>query len=235
MRPMTATSPTPAPAPTAAYDGKRTAPELWRRVVARGAQTPAYLEETPSGWRPVPWTEAAERVEALAHGLLARGIRRGDAVAVLARTRLEWVLLDWATMSIGAVVVGLYPTSSARECAYILAHSEAVLAFAEDDAQADKLASTRDETVLRDVVGFEALGGLEEEGRAHRAVHPGALEELARELGEDELATLIYTSGTTGPPKGCMLTHGNLVTAAVRVTRAIQDEDDVVLLFLPLA
>jgi long-chain acyl-CoA synthetase len=235
MPSMTATSPTQAPAPTAAYDGKRTAPELWRRVVARGEETPAYLEETPSGWRPVRWAEAAERVEALARGLLARGIRHGDAVAVLARTRLEWVLLDWATMSIGAVVVGLYPTSSARECAYILAHSEAVLAFAEDEVQADKLASVRDDTALRDVVRFDGLAALEEEGRAHRAAHPAALEELAGAIAEDDLATLIYTSGTTGPPKGCMLTHGNLVTAAVRVTKAVQARGDIVLLFLPLA
>ncbi len=212
-----------------------TAPSLWRRVLESGSTNPAYLEETADGWSPVAWTEAAERVEALAHGLLARGVRRGDAVAVLSRTRLEWVLLDWATMAVGAVVVGLYPTSSAKECAYILGHSEAVLAFVEDDEQAAKLASIRDETILRDVLGFDALGALEEEGRAHRAEHADALAELAAEVAEDDLATLIYTSGTTGPPKGCMLTHRNLVTAAMRVTHTIEDENDVVLLFLPLA
>jgi long-chain acyl-CoA synthetase len=226
MSEMTATSPV-VPAATA--------PDLWRRVLARGATAPAYLEETAAGWRPVSWEAAAERVELLAHGLLARDVRRGDAVAVLARTRLEWVLLDWATMAIGAVVVGLYPSNSAKECAYVLAHSEAVLAFAEDEVQEEKLAGARAETVLRDIVRFDALAVVEEEGRAHRAAHPDALGELAREIAEDDLATLIYTSGTTGPPKGCMLTHRNLVTAATRVTRTMQDENDVVLLFLPLA
>ena len=102
---------------------------------------PAYLAETEAGWRPVSWHEAAARVEALAHGLLARGVGRGDAVAVLSRTRLEWILLDWAIMSVGAVVVGLYPTNSAKECAYMLEHSETVLAFAEDEEQEAKLVS----------------------------------------------------------------------------------------------
>ena len=109
---------------------RRTAPELWRDAVRDAPPEPAYLEETEDDWRPVSWDEAAERVEALAHGLLARGVRHGDRIAVLSRTRLEWILLDWAVMSIGAVVVGLYPTSSAKECEYILGHCEAVLAFA---------------------------------------------------------------------------------------------------------
>ena len=161
---------------------------------------------------------------------------RGDAVAVLARTRLEWVLLDWATMSIGAVVVGLYPTSSAKECAYILEHSEAGLAFAEDEEQQAKLASVRDQLpALREIVRFDQLAAFEADGRTHRDEHPGAADAAAAEIAEGDLGTLIYTSGTTGPPKGCMLTHKNLVTAAVRVESRLQDDSDVVLLFLPLA
>jgi len=117
-------------------------------VTGRATTSPAYLEELPEGWREVSWPEAAERVDALANGLLARGIRRGDALAVIARTRLEWVLLDWAAMRIGAVVVGIYPTSTAKECAYVLGHSESVLAFAEDDAQRAKLASVQEDTKL---------------------------------------------------------------------------------------
>jgi long-chain acyl-CoA synthetase len=231
---MTATSPSP-PADSA-YLGRRTAPELWRHVLSAAPTTPAYLEETESGWREVVWTEAGERVDALAHGLLARGVRAGDAVTVISRTRLEWILLDWAIMSIGAVVVGLYPTNSAKECAYILAHSEAVLAFAEDAEQAAKLASVHDELPgLHEIVGFAELAALEEDGRAHRAEHPDAVAEAAAAVGEADLGTLIYTSGTTGPPKGCMLTHRNLVTAAIRVRNHLQEPGDVVLLFLPMA
>jgi long-chain acyl-CoA synthetase len=205
-------------------------------VIEQGATMPAYLEELPGGWREVSWQEAAERVDALSHGLLARGIGRGDAVAVIARTRLEWVLLDWAVTRIGAVVVGIYPTSTAKECAYILGHSESVLAFAEDDAQRAKLASVQDETpALREILRFDQLPALEDEGRAHAVEHPDALGAAEREVHEDDLGTLIYTSGTTGPPKACMLTHKNLVTAAVHVESNIHGDGDVILLFLPLA
>jgi long-chain acyl-CoA synthetase len=184
----------------------------------------------------VTWEEAAGRVEALSHALLARGVGRGDVVAVLSRTRLEWILLDWAIMNIGAVVVGIYPTNTASESAYILAHSEAVLAFAEDDPQCEKLRSVQGELpVLRDILSVAELPELEAEGRAHAAEHPDALETAARAIQEDDLATLIYTSGTTGPPKGCMLTHKNLVTAAIHVRTNLEDGSDVVLLFLPLA
>jgi long-chain acyl-CoA synthetase len=208
---------------------KRTAPELWRDVVRDAPDEPAYLEETADGWRPVSWAEAAERVDELARGLLARGVRHGDRVAVLSRTRLEWILLDWAVMSIGAVVVGLYPTSSAKECEYILGHCEAVLAFAEDEEQTRKLVSIRGTLPsLREIIPFDWLEKLEADGRLARHLQP-------EPVGEDDLATLIYTSGTTGPPKGCMLTHRNLVTAAIRVVEGMHQTGDVVLLFLPLA
>jgi long-chain acyl-CoA synthetase len=208
---------------------RRTAPELWRDAVGNAPAEAAYLEETAGGWRPVSWDEAAERVEALAHGLLARGVRHGDRVAVLAQTRLEWILLDWAVMSIGAVVVGLYPTSSPKECEYILGHCEAVLAFAEDEEQTRKLVSVRGGLpTLREIIPFDWLEKLESDGRLAKHLRPDQVE-------EDDLATLIYTSGTTGPPKGCMLTHRNLVTAAIRVVEGMNQPGDVVLLFLPLA
>jgi long-chain acyl-CoA synthetase len=226
------------PVPTAdeAYSGKRTAPALWNHALGHSSRRPAYLEETSEDWRPVSWPDAGARVEALAHGLLAHGVGRGDAVAILSRTRLEWILLDWAIMSVGGVVVGLYPTNSAKECAYILDHSEAVLAFAEDEEQEAKLASVRPALAsLREIVRFDGLAALEEEGHSNRDAHPGALDDARGAVEEDDLATLIYTSGTTGPPKGCMLTHRNLVTAAIRVRNHLQEPGDVVLLFLPIA
>jgi long-chain acyl-CoA synthetase len=214
----------------------RTTPALWRYALDQGRGFPSHLEERPEGWAPVSWETAGERIDALANALLARGVRAGDAVAVLSRTRLEWALLDWAIMSIGAVVVGLYPTNSAKECAYILGHSETVLAFVEDEEQQAKLESVHAELPgLREIVGFEGLAAVEGEGRAYAAEHPEALANASAAVGEDDLATLIYTSGTTGPPKGCMLTHKNLVVAALRVDPEIEEENDVILLFLPLA
>jgi long-chain acyl-CoA synthetase len=208
---------------------RRTAPELWREAIRAAPSEPAYLEEQADRWKPVSWAEAAERVDDLAHGLLARGVRHGDRVAVLSRTRLEWILLDWAVMSIGAVVVGLYPTSSAKECEYILEHSEAVLAFTEDEEQTHKLVSIRGSLPsLREIIPFAWLEKLEADGRLARHLRP-------EPVAEDDLATLIYTSGTTGPPKGCMLTHRNLVTAATCVAEGLQAPGDIVLVFLPLA
>jgi long-chain acyl-CoA synthetase len=208
---------------------QRTVPELWRDAVRDAPDAPAYLEETAESWRPIGRDEAAERVAALAQGLLARGLRHGDRVAILSRTRLEWILLDWAVMSIGAVVVGLYPTSSAKECEYILGHCEAALAFTEDEEQTRKLVSIRGTLpTLREIIPFDWLEKLESDGRLAR--------HLQREpVAEDDLATLIYTSGTTGPPKGCMLTHRNLVTAAMCVVEGMNQPGDTVLLFLPLA
>jgi len=207
----------------------RTTPELWRHAVRNAPAEPAYLEETADDWRPVSWDEAAERIDALAQGLLARGVRHGDRVAVLSRTRLEWILLDWAIMSIGAVVVGLYPTNSAKECEYILGHCEAVLAFTEDEEQTRKLVSVRGSLpALREIIPFDWLEKLESDGRLARHLRPEPVE-------EDDLATLIYTSGTTGPPKGCMLTHRNLVNAAMCVVEGMNKPGDTVLLFLPLA
>src|SRR2546425_1028097 len=110
------------------------------------------------------------------------------------------------------------------------------MAGAEDDLQREKLESVRaDVPELREIVAFAQLPELEAEGRAYAAEHPDALGGAAGEIREGDLATLIYTSGTTGPPKGCMLTHKNLVTAAVHVRTNLDDGSDTVLLFLPLA
>jgi long-chain acyl-CoA synthetase len=218
------TTASPSAPPSESPLETRTARALWERALAQSWATPAYLEETADGWREVSWAEAGARVEALCQALLARGVRKGDAVAVVSRTRLEWILLDWAIMSIGAIVVGLYPTNTASECAYILGHAEAVLAFVEDDAQREKLESVRSEVPqLRELVPFEDLPSFTGEGHEREP------------LDEDDLATLIYTSGTTGPPKGCMLTHKNLTTAAVRVRTHMEGTSDTVLLFLPMA
>ena len=107
--------------------GNRTIPRLWRDSVARNTGT-AYLVDEGDTWREVSWADAAERVELLANGLLARGVRKGDAFGILARTTLEWALFDFALGHVGAIGVGIYANSSSRDAQYVLAHSSVVRA-----------------------------------------------------------------------------------------------------------
>ncbi len=189
--------------------GNRTIPRLWRDSVARNTGT-AYLVDEGDTWREVSWADAAERVELLANGLLARGVRKGDPFGILARTTLEWSLFDFALGHVGAIGVGIYANSSPRDVQYVLAHSEAVGVLCEDDAQRAKVEEGRAELpALREVLTFGDLAALEEDGRAHRAAHPSALDDAVAAIDEEDLFTFIYTSGTTGPPKGCMIRHRN--------------------------
>src|SRR3954454_16882505 len=127
MIPVATASPTPA---STSIGAEQTAPALWRYALAEQRAWPAYLVEACDSWREVSWEEADERIGALARCLLTRGGGHGDAVAILGGTSMEWGLLHWVAMSIGAVIVGLYPTTSAKECEFTLEPSESVLAFA---------------------------------------------------------------------------------------------------------
>jgi len=216
---------------------ERTIPRLWREAAARNSGT-AYLVEEAGGWREVSWDEAAERVDLLANGLLARGVQKGDAFGLLARNTLEWALLDFALAHVGAVGAAIYANSSPRDAQYVLEHSEAVGVVCEDDAQRQKV-ETGGATLpsLRHVLTFADLPALEDEGRAYREAHPEALDEAVAAIDEEDLFTFIYTSGTTGPPKGCMIRHRNyyaMVTSGDDLPQR-PHPGDVMLLYLPLA
>jgi long-chain acyl-CoA synthetase len=211
----------------------RTIARLWRDAVARNTG-PGYHVETAEGWRDVSWAEAAERVELLANGLLARGIRKGEAFGILARTTLEWALFDFALAHVGAVGAAIYANSSPQDVNYILEHSEAVGVLCEDDEQRAKVAALPG---LRLVLTYADLPTLEEEGRAYRDANPGVLDASVAAIDEDDLFTFIYTSGTTGPPKACMIRNRNY-HAMVTVVDELPDHSargDVMLLYLPLA
>ena len=105
---------------------ERTIARLWQDAVARNRDGAAYLVQHGDHWHEVAWAEAAERVENLANGLLARGVRKGESFAIFARTTMEWSLFDFALAQIGAVVTPIYPNSSPHDTAYILDHSESV-------------------------------------------------------------------------------------------------------------
>ena len=217
---------------------KRTIGTLWRDAVAAGHGDPAYLAERDGTWEPVPWADAARRVDELAAGLLALGIRKGDAFGILASTRLEWALFDFALALVGAVTAPVYGNSSPRDCAYLLGHSEAVGVLVEDEVQLAKIAEVRAELPrLRHVLTFADLEELAARGRELSAEQPGALDTAADAVGEDDLFTYIYTSGTTGPPKACMIRHRHYYTMASIIDQVddLVVSNDLLLLYLPLA
>jgi long-chain acyl-CoA synthetase len=216
----------------------RTIARLWRDAVAAKRETPAYLEQRGDDWRPISWEEAADRVEAYANGLLALGVRKGDAFGILATTRVEWALFDFALGSIGAIGAAIYANSSPKDAGYILDHSEAVGVLVEDEAQRAKVEEVRGAIPrLRHVLSFADLDELAARGREYAAAHPEALREASDAIAEDDLFTYIYTSGTTGPPKGCMISHRNYyaMVAVVDDLERFTDESDTMLLYLPLA
>ena len=217
--------------------GERTIPRLWADAVAKNRGT-AYLVERAGGWHEVSWAEAAERVELIANGLLARGVRKGDAFGLLARNTLEWALFDFALAHVGAVGAAIYANSSPRDAQYVLQHSEAVGVLCEDEAQRAKVEEGRAALpALRHVLTFAELPALEEEGSRYRDAHPDALAEAVAAIDEEDLFTFIYTSGTTGPPKGCMIRHRNyhaMVTSGDELPQR-PHPGDVMLLYLPLA
>jgi long-chain acyl-CoA synthetase len=211
----------------------RTIANLWRDAVAAGHPDPAYLHELDGEWREVPRAEAAGAVEELANGLLALGVRKGDAFAILGRTTLQWALFDFALGLVGAVGAPIYSSSSPRDVRYVLEHSEAVGVLVEDDEQLAKV-----EGFGGHVITFAGLDDLRARGRAFAQEHPGELDARADSIDEDDLFTFIYTSGTTGPPKACMIRHRNyyeMVRKSDEMEDRLLQPGDVMLLYLPLA
>src|SRR5215210_5003942 len=213
----------------------RTIPALWNSAISAGRTDPAYLVEGERGWQPVSWNDAARRVDELAHGLLALGLRKGDAFAILGNTQVEWALVNFALARIGVIVVPVYPTSSQADCAYVLGHSEAIGIICEDDAMRDR-AGIGAQTQLEHLLTFADLDDLAARGREHAAAHPDAVDELAAAIAEDDVLTIVYTSGTTGPPKGCVMLHKNYASVVESLSEIhLNRPGDTVLLFLPLA
>ena len=216
----------------------RTIGRLWRDAAAAGHAAPPYRVETATGWQPVSWAEADAAVHEFAHGLLAIGVGRGDRFAILAGTRLEWALFDFALASIGAVSVPVYPSSSQRDIAYILGHAHAAGILVETPEQQRAVDGLRAELDgLRHVVALDGLDALRARGREHAAGDSGAVVRAGVAIAEDDLYTVIYTSGTTGPPKGCVITHRNYYAMASIIDELEQllIAGDEIILYLPLA
>ncbi|CPR10948.1 long-chain-fatty-acid-CoA ligase FadD15 [Mycobacterium bohemicum DSM 44277] len=192
-------------------------------------------------WVDVTCAQVAQQVREAALGLIAEGVNAGDRVAILSGTRYEWVILDYAILSVGAVTVPIYDTSSAEQVRWVLEDSGAVLVIAETDAHVRLVKELTDELPnLRMILDLESGGtpALEQLAEAGRSVDVARLDERLAGLRSADAATLIYTSGTTGRPKGCQLTHSNLLyetRGAKECLPTLLQKGERLLVFLPLA
>lgn len=207
-----------------------------------------------TNWLELNWADYRKLVDSLAAGLQACGVRKGDRVAILANTRLEWAALDLAILGLGAVTVPIYPSSTLDDIAFILHDSQSKLLFVEDLSVFKKMHSVlgresklrRPEKVVlidsapaSDIPSFTDATTLDEMqvlGEKALKASPSLYELAVNEVKNDDVATIIYTSGTTGRPKGVVYTH---MQAFSEVSEAFPllgvSSNDVTLTFLPFA
>ncbi|MER6730956.1 AMP-dependent synthetase/ligase [Streptomyces puniciscabiei] len=209
---------------------------------------PPASGQGPDDWKSLSWAQAAERVYAIAAGLIELGVQPEQRVALASSTRVEWILADLGILCAGGATTTIYPQTNADESAFILSDSESRVLIAEDAAQVAKALEKRAElpeltkVVVIDPAGAETsewvitLAELERRGAAYLETHPELIKERVGAIKRDQLATLIYTSGTTGRPKGVRLPHDNwaYMAKAIAATGLISGED-VQYLWLPLA
>lgn len=221
----------------------------FRTRVESQPDRPALRHHTGEGWKHIDWGEYGAQVEQVAAGLTTLGIEHGDRIGLLSGNRPEWHIADLAILSIGGVTVPVYPTSSSSQVAYVLRDSGSRLCFVDSADQLSKvllhLAELPDLELIVGLVPFPGfdrdevmidLDRLRERGRSALAEQPDTVARRAALLASDDLATLVYTSGTTGPPKGAVLTHGNLEWTISAVESMVGlSPDDRLLSYLPLS
>ncbi|SOD58768.1 long-chain acyl-CoA synthetase [Streptomyces zhaozhouensis] len=218
-------------------------PDLLVANAARHPRTAVISRREPDGWRDLTATEFLAEVRAVAKGLLRSGVRPGDRVGLLAATRYEWTLVDFAVWTVGAVTVPVYESSSPEQIAWNLGDSGAVAVIVETPEQLAAVESLRDRLpeltrrwCLEPVSGPGAVELLTATGAS---VSDERLAAATATVTPDSPATLVYTSGTTGRPRGCVLSHRAFLTTCGNVVAALgplfRTGESSVLLFLPLA
>ena len=189
------------------------------------------------GWQEVSARTFAAEVRQVAKGFIALGIKPGDRVGILSRTRYEWTILDFGIWFAGGVVVPVYETSSAEQIQWILEDSGAVAIIVETPTHAALVETVRTKELKN--IWTITEGAIATLTAAGSAISDDQVDARRNALTPDDLATLIYTSGTTGKPKGVILTHGNFLSECGNVVEGAADlflrKDGSTLLFLPLA
>jgi long-chain acyl-CoA synthetase len=198
----------------------------------------AYRRKRLGVWEETTYARYAEQVAELGMGLVALGVQPGDRVAIQSDNRPEWLLVDLAVQGIGAITVGVYPTSPEAELVHLLSDSGASVLVAEDEEQLDKALAVRSQVpTLRELVVIDPPPGADASVRRFAEVVAPAdgFAERVAALDRSRCAIVVYTSGTTGPPKGAMLSHANLEAAAEAAAQLNGEHpEDEVLSYLPL-
>jgi long-chain acyl-CoA synthetase len=221
---------------------------LYAAVERWGASVALRRRREPLRWSVLSWTELGSKVEAVAAGLSGLGLVPGDRVGILSTTRVEWTLVDYGVLSLGAVTVPIYHSSTAGQVGYVLRDSGARVVVVEDTVQLGKVLKHREELPelehivlleimdLRDVPSGVLLDELLRDGRRALRVDEALVARARAAVQASDLATIVYSSGTTGMPKGVRLTHRNILAAASALDGVLQvDEDDTTILCLPLS
>ncbi|MBP2321081.1 long-chain acyl-CoA synthetase [Kibdelosporangium banguiense] len=204
--------------------------------------TVVFSRKVGAGWQDVTASQFLAEVVDVGKGLIGSGVGTGDRVAILAATRYEWTLFDFAVWAVGGVPVPIYATSSEEQVQWILSDSGSVAVVVENDALLAKVEAVRANVpTLKQVWNIEK-GAVDEVVAAGAGETAEAVDARRKAVKAADVATIIYTSGTTGRPKGCVLTHanfhsegGNVVEMLAPVFRGLGTEDTSTLLFLPLA
>jgi long-chain acyl-CoA synthetase len=228
-----------------------TLPRLLRDRARRTPHRVAFRHKELGIWQETTWVEYLDRVRAFCFGLRSLGVERGDRVAIHSENRPEWLYADLATESLGAIVVGIYPTNPPAEVAHVLRDAGARVLVAEDQEQVDKALAVIDQcpdlvhVVVVDPRGLRrydhpALVTYDEVERRGRELAADAatraFDELVDATTPEAVSCIVYTSGTTGPPKGAMLTHANCLAGATALVAGMGVTDaDTAVSYLPLS
>lgn len=208
-------------------------------LVARNPSFPSVTIQSDDAWTTITAAEFRDQVRSVAKGLIADGLQPGDRIAILSRTRYEWTVADYAIWYAGCVTVPIYETSSPEQVEWIISDSHVVATFFEAQRTThafQPIAAQVPHMTRSYVFGDDVLAELARKGVS---VSDSDLESRRAAAGPNDPATLIYTSGTTGRPKGCIITHGNLIAEVDTLVKAVPEVFDVpdasTLIFLPLA
>lgn len=235
----------------------QTIPELFCAITDRYRSTSrtAYMYKHEGKYVGITYGMVRKDVEDYALALDMIGVEAGDRIGIVSENRYEWVLTDFATLLVGGVDVPIFPTLTAKQIAYILNHSQAILCAVSTYHQLNKLASVAEELeTLEGIILFDAekgqpaqksigergipiysIGELIEKGRSYSGDRKIRIAALLQRTQPDDLCTIIYTSGTTGTPKGVMLTHRNILSNVEAARKVIEVwEDDIFLSYLPM-